>query len=325
MKKVSQSLIKDIHFYQEGSLCGNILQHKWIKGKFMPPSDVMRLGHFFEYIATGALPKDGNKPEPDTLQKTKRLWNKEELRIYYTTGGKPGQIRTKPTGLPRFEDYALTKKGINEATLKEFLKTHETEVYVESMSEAYRRAYRQAHNFKQLAKDMGIELLEFQEYGEREGANGVADIKAMYEGQEITIDLKYSGLIHNDFERLGWGAIIKRLYGSKGFMNQMEDKKIQALHYEYVFERPFYYWIFSSATKAEEQSQNYFIRMVQQEESDEMDLHIERIQLTDSQFKMISQIGFDPRPEYNTCLKCELLEKCEDAHRTPRPIEVEIM
>lgn len=65
--KVTQSLIKSLRDYQEGKgECGLQIEAKYIKGQWgkFEPSDVMRLGTWFEYMLTEAIPKDGNIPEP---------------------------------------------------------------------------------------------------------------------------------------------------------------------------------------------------------------------------------------------------------------------
>lgn len=64
---ISQSFIKEIFDYLNGEACGLQIQAKYIDGKFdlFKPSQAMKLGIWFEYNCTGALPKSGNIPEPD--------------------------------------------------------------------------------------------------------------------------------------------------------------------------------------------------------------------------------------------------------------------
>jgi hypothetical protein len=66
---ITQSMIKDVEDYMKNKQCGNILKHKFLDDQFLPPTDIMKLGQYFEYKATGQLPKDGVKPEPE-LTKT---------------------------------------------------------------------------------------------------------------------------------------------------------------------------------------------------------------------------------------------------------------
>ena len=77
--KISQSLMKEFrkYFYAsrssekmyEGNNCGLLFKAKYIdKTLITPPSDSMAEGIYFEYIATGAIPRTGI-PEPERTMK----------------------------------------------------------------------------------------------------------------------------------------------------------------------------------------------------------------------------------------------------------------
>ena len=63
--KVSQSLMKDFNEYTQGNECGLVLKAKYVDHIQFPSSDAMRLGQYFEYIATGGLPAHGDKTPPE--------------------------------------------------------------------------------------------------------------------------------------------------------------------------------------------------------------------------------------------------------------------
>lgn len=66
---VSQSLIKDFHDYVNGEACGLQIVAKYVdKAEVTEPSDAMTLGCWFEFMATGALPKNGKKPVAEYLK-----------------------------------------------------------------------------------------------------------------------------------------------------------------------------------------------------------------------------------------------------------------
>jgi len=80
--KISQSLMKEFKKYYysaysgperlyEGNNCGLLFKAKYIdKSLIIEPSDSMAEGIYFEYLATGALPKGGQVPQPKmTLKK----------------------------------------------------------------------------------------------------------------------------------------------------------------------------------------------------------------------------------------------------------------
>lgn len=264
MKKinVSQSLIKDLRSYHEGKQCGNIITEKYIKGNPLPSSGVMNLGAFFEYKATGALPKSGEVPEPET-----------------------------------------TKSG--------------------TLTAPYKRAEAQAENFKKLCSQMGVKITATQERAVNNGMEGTCDILAEYNGEEVVIDLKYSGLVNDEWSEFGWKGL--RIFDSehRGHQKQLEHHQIQAIHYSYLFERPFYYWVFSSSTGAEETGENYLMKMVIDE--NKINDHVSGAAHAQRDFNILANIGFQPYPEYNRCQNCPLFESCEDKVVVPQAIEVPVI
>lgn len=69
--RVSQSLMKSIIEYENDDLCGLVFEEKFVNGNWdlFPPSDVQRVGTWFEYMVTNVLPKDGLVPEPVRTRK----------------------------------------------------------------------------------------------------------------------------------------------------------------------------------------------------------------------------------------------------------------
>lgn len=63
-KKISQSFLKDYNEYKGKNLCGIQLKAKHFDNVQFPSSEAMDLGNFFEYMATGSLPRNGIVPEP---------------------------------------------------------------------------------------------------------------------------------------------------------------------------------------------------------------------------------------------------------------------
>ena len=63
--------MKNLYDYVIGDLCGKKFEALYLEGKSMPPTPPMQLGNWFEYVATGQLPRDGNIPEPKRLKSGK--------------------------------------------------------------------------------------------------------------------------------------------------------------------------------------------------------------------------------------------------------------
>ena len=71
MINISQSFLKEYAEYKSGDTCGLQVKAKYIDGIKFPSSDAMELGNYFEYMATGSLPRDGHIPEPKIVYKGK--------------------------------------------------------------------------------------------------------------------------------------------------------------------------------------------------------------------------------------------------------------
>jgi len=63
-KKISQSFLKVYNEYKGKRLCGLKFKAQHFDNVKFPTSLPMDLGNYFEYVATGCLPRDGEMPEP---------------------------------------------------------------------------------------------------------------------------------------------------------------------------------------------------------------------------------------------------------------------
>ena len=67
---INQSMVKDLVKYQKEELCGLIFYNKWILKQFGKGSKANDLGHYFEFLCTGALAKGETEPvKPHTTKK----------------------------------------------------------------------------------------------------------------------------------------------------------------------------------------------------------------------------------------------------------------
>lgn len=72
-RKISQSLLKDYNSYKGKQLCGLQFKGKYFGDLEFETTEAMDLGNYFEYLCTGALPKNGKIPKPRISYKgTKR-------------------------------------------------------------------------------------------------------------------------------------------------------------------------------------------------------------------------------------------------------------
>ncbi len=73
--------MKSLNKYLRREECGYKFVAKYVDGVSGTPSDAMDLGNWFEYVATGQLPRDGKVPHPKTLKSGKLAANYQRMEI----------------------------------------------------------------------------------------------------------------------------------------------------------------------------------------------------------------------------------------------------
>lgn len=255
---LSQSLLKAyLDYYDENVKgCGIELWKRHFERISTTPSDVQRLGIYFEYMATGYCPEGVEPPQPDMV-------------------------------------YKGTAK--------------------EKMAADYEKATLSAAKFREIIAEHKINILSFGEKLHYEGASGILDIYAEWEGEECIIDLKYTALFDDKFNEYGWHTE-SLPYKSK--------QLLQPIHYKYLARKiknieniPFYFFIFSS----KDPEKVKIIRVNIQEEH--INLHEE---ITIEKMKRYIDYHYnnpkslEARPTYLRCKECAYAEGCE--YKTSVPL-----
>ena len=103
----------------------------------------------------------------------------------------------------------------------------------------YERAQQSAEVFKRIMAHYKIKVLKVGLYVEADGINGILDILAEWNGETVVIDLKYSGLIDDKWNELGWQT---------ESLHMKDSIMIQGVHYKLLIEKslkiqdiPFYF------------------------------------------------------------------------------------
>lgn len=247
---ISQSLIKayyDVHHKKE---CGLFFKANYIDKDpeaQRVPSDSMKVGIYFEYLCTGALPKDGKIPEPEMAYK--------------------GTAREK-------------------------------------LSAPYERVIESAKVFKTIIEHYNIEILDKGLFLEDKdlGINGVIDIYAKWDGKPVFIDLKYSGLIDDKWNEMGWDI---------DSLPMKDSIMVQGVHYKLLAERalgiediPFYYFVFSSSDPNN-------VKIIKQNiDESRKQSHIVTIVDTRKWIDYRLKTGFEALPSLNRCFNCPINHKC---------------
>ena len=264
---VTQSLIKDLKRYNAKELCGFVLKAKYIDKTYPFDGDdspAKALGRYFEYILTGAIPRNGV--------------------------------------VPVAEYYATSLKNHGKDPLRHRLTTFD-------MKEDYQRAHRNAERVKRYFKLMKIRILEVNVHVQKGLKAGTIDIIAMYNNRRVIIDVKYSGLLFDKWNELGW-------------MWTDEQKKFhgtQAMQYHGLLSLPFYFLIVSSTNDED-------IKFLDVE-FDDFSLEQHDVEVDDTRKKMqfmIDMQAFHPVPELVRCSKCAIRANCESRQDAPTVTKVRL-
>lgn len=207
----------------------------------------------------------------------------------------------------------------------------------EKLSADYERATSAAAFFKSVIDKYGIQIIKVGEYLKYEEgddiATGILDIRAMWDGKECIIDLKYSGLIDDKFSPYGWA--IESLVDRPALT-------IQALHYKYLISKlegkeniDFYYFVFST-----KDSQKAKIIRINTEESalyrhegdvkkigKLVEYHFSEAEkyATDMQIDYNSNmLDLVARPNLSRCLDCPYFTGCDKKVEVPLVEEIQL-
>lgn len=240
---LTQSLLKQYQKVGKGLACPKEFDALYVsKTHESVPSDAMELGHYFEWKATGQLPRNGVEPKPYLL----------------TRGENKGQP-----------------------------------------DKEYRNADQQAVNFKSDLSQMGFEILKtgvWLQHPMETDIGGTVDLLAKHPKYgECLIDLKYSGLINDKWNDLGWAEPGYKWH-----------HMIQAVHYNLLKRVPFFFAVYSSANNWE---RKWFKVEI---DPGETQSHYQMIQ---SVRKDISGMDFPPMPSLAKCRNCPV--QCEAKATTP--------
>ena len=247
-RKISQSFLKEFTKYLHNETCGLQVKAKYYDGVQFPPSEAQHLGQYFEYTATGQLPKFGALPEPKMI-----------------SGGK-------------------------------------------KMAVAYERAFESAQFCKEIFEAYGIEIIETGLKLEGEETTGEIDVFAMWNGEKVFIDLKYSGAIDDRWSDYGWET--ESLPQKDGLMIQGVQYKMLAKECLGLDDVPFYYFIFSA------KDPRYAKIILQEVDEGRFIEHEIAVTNVHNKLKAVPISYFKAKPSLKLCGDCPV-ENC--ASRTTLP------
>ena len=266
---INQSLVKDLVKYQKDDLCGLVFYNKWILNQYGSGTKSNNLGHYFEYLCTGALAKgESEAPKPD--------YNKK------------GELAS---------DFELAKKQ------SVFFNELNTKFGIKLVSAGD----------KVIADDKWIGTLDI--LAEWESISNYIDFEFGEDNPKklVIIDLKYSGLLDDKWSEFGWHT--DTLAKKQGTM-------LQAKHYKFLFWKkygfnpPFLFFVFDAKEVGK-------VKIINVDIDDwELQQHEVFLEKAKKYFEHQLEIGFEPKPKYENCIKCQYAGWCTFKKTVPSVITI---
>lgn len=135
-------------------------------------------------------------------------------------------------------------------------------------------------------------------------------------GNRFVIDIKYSGLLYDKWEKHGWtwSNIQKSYHGT------------QAKQYSYITGLPFYFLVVGNKNLLVDGVWNPTDIKLFYVPVDEhmLETHIDQSVHLFEKFQLLGAEGLEARPSYSKCMKCPLRDGCADKHEYPHPVVVDL-
>lgn len=240
------------------------------------------------------------------------------LKSKYITGDYPvNGDDTKEKKIGRYFEYILTgatgrggevpKAEFTKAALTAYRKDPlRNRLDTKGMTKPYQLAHKNAERVKKYFKEMKIRVIEVSIHLRKGGMEGTLDVIALYKGKRVVIDVKYSGLLEDKYNEMGW----------MWTPEQAKFHGTQALQYHILTSLPFYYLVVSS-------SNEFGIKFLDVQVDDfSVEQHMVEIEDTRKKMGFYMDFGFNPLPELVRCSKCPLKEQCDAKQTAPEPKKV---
>lgn len=282
INRISQSFLKTMREYLRKEECGHIVTHQYLKGNILDrKSKEMAKGTYFEFLLSAALPKNGMVPVPEYMATPLKNKKPQDLKVSDMTA----DYRVVHVNAERIKKMLTVDLGLKIIHAGKKLVKGRFEGTLDLICECS----------KDMTFDNGLEWKI---------------------GDRIVIDVKYSGLLFDKWNKLGWAwsDIQKEYHGT------------QAKQYHYVSGLPFYFLVVSSTNK-EEDSEEDSGKVVGPTQAklfhttiDEhmVQSHINQANGLYERLVNEAEVGFVARPDYVRCQKCPLRPSCPDKHEYPQ-------
>ncbi len=289
--KISQSAMKSIADVNNGKECGLVYKAKFIDGRYdlFPPSDAQNAGAWFEYMATGSIPKNGIAPKPEYMKRGKDDSGNPELTAPYRLMKKHVENFKKTINAYGFDIVRVGEDIV--ANYPDSLNKFGFNVLLTGTLDIRAIATKDIYSY----------------YGTKE--YGYQKVMVAKKGQVCIIDLKTTGLLDDKWNDYGWE--INNLHNKNKLITQ-------PIHYKYIEklnsgeEPPFIFMLYS-------QSNEFDTRIIDFRVDESIfDVHEKNIESSVILLHKYLTNGFPPIPDIKRCSECPLRNDCAYKEQVPK-------
>jgi hypothetical protein len=276
---ISQSLLKSLLDYRNGKECGLIFKAKYIDGRYdlFPPSDAQNVGAWFEYMATGSIPKNGIVPKAEYMKRGKDENGNPELTADYRLMRE--HIDNFKKNMESYSLDIITAGEDIKVLYPNSLEQYGEEVYLTGTLDVRARAN----------KDI------FAKYED-------TIVKVASKDEEVIIDIKTTGLLDDKWNDFGWE------------INNLSNKiklVTQPVHYKFIEylktdkDVPFIFMLFNSKNSKDARIIDFKV------DSSSFEEHRAFIESGVENMLHLRKYGFKAMPSLEKCSKCPLNVDCK--------------
>lgn len=295
--RISQSLMKAVREYLDGGECGILIREKYIKGRlFDDATKAMKLGTYFEYVLTGALPKGGKVPQPEYMKSKINANIKAKRQPLEGLGivdmyDPYREAHENAKNVLKMWDY-MGLKIAEDSNGKKMCGLHLTKGRFDGVIDVVLEA----------TKVITLTAMTIDGHVLKEKAI------TLQPGDRINGDIKYSGMRDDKWSVHGWQwvDIQKKYHGT------------QAKQYKFLIDYPQTFWVVDPKG-------NYILFFWCDIDQAAIDAHLEEGNELYKRLQDLEELGeLVPRPEYNKCSECPMNAECTYKHTHIHPVIIDL-
>jgi hypothetical protein len=186
----------------------------------------------------------------------------------------------------------------------------------ESVSTQYQKIIESAELFNKIIKHYQIEIIDTGRVVTQDGMTGIMDIVAKYNNRICIIDTKYSGLIDDKWNELGWNL---------DMLPEKHNLMLQPVQYKILLSKElecepedidFYFFIFSSKEVMD-------VKIIKVN-VDELTIanHLTTVEWVKAELEKPIDKVFKAKPQLKRCFECPIKDNCKFKVEVPHIDEI---